>query len=145
MQEHANGADNYSRSAIKRKLIGQVQVIMTVEDPERWIEKGKPATYAGALLELLWPQSRGIDKTTGMLELQPWPISMAMNPRMLRAIRFYAMPAILRSVHVVPDDGNGYYVNNYVDWDTYNTVYDDTFLTDGVDKAKRYKRVHCGG
>ena len=118
---------------------------MTVEDPERWTEKGKPAMYAGALLELLWLRSRGIDKTTGMLELQPWLISTAINPRMLRAIRFYAMLAILQSVHVVPDDRNGYYVNNYVDWDTYNTVYDDTFFTDGVDKARRYKRVYCGG
>ena len=59
---------------------------------------------------------------------------------MLGAIRFYDMAAILQSVHVVPDGGTGYYVNNYADWDTYNTVYDDNFLTDGAKKAKQYQR-----
>ncbi|MCJ1466077.1 hypothetical protein MMC07_004696 [Pseudocyphellaria aurata] len=101
VQEHENEADKYSASSIKGKQIGQLQVIVT---------------------------GKGINKTTGMLELQSWHKSTTTNPRTLGAIKFYDMTAILRSVHVVPDDKNGYYVNNYADWDTYNTVYDDTFL-----------------
>ena len=140
MQEHANKSEEYSCSSIQGKLIGQVQVIVTVQDPHKLNKKYKPVTYCGALLELLRPRSKGIDKTTGMLELQPWRNPTTTNLRMRGAIRFYDMSAILRSVHVVPDDGTRYYVNNYADWDTYNTVYDDNFFIDGVKKAKQYQR-----
>ena len=140
VQEHANESDEYSRSSINGKLVSQVQVVITIQDLDRRTMQNGPVTYCGALIKLLRPWSKGIDKTTGMLELQPWRSSTANHPRVLGAIRFYEMSAILRSVHVVPDDGTGYYVNNYVDWDTYNTIYADTFFTDGVQKARQYKR-----
>ncbi|MCJ1470749.1 hypothetical protein MMC07_009396 [Pseudocyphellaria aurata] len=128
VQEHENEADEYSASSIKGKRIGQLQVIVTVQDPYETAKQHRQVTYCGALLKLLRPRGKGINKTTGMLELQSWHKSTTTNPRTLGTIRFYDMTAILRSVHVVLDNGNGYYVNNYADWDTYNTVYDDTFL-----------------
>ena len=96
-------------------------------------------------MKLLRLQSRDIEKIINILELQPWSISTAINPRMLEAIKFYDKLPILQNVHVVLDNGNGYYVNNYVNWNTYNTVYDDIFFTNRVNKARRYKRVCSGG
>ena len=48
------------------------------------------------------------------------------------------MSTILRSAHIIPTDNTGiYYVNNYVDWDQYNTIFDPDFLTNGIRDADR--------
>ena len=132
MQKHANGSGEYSCLWINGKLVDQVQVVITIQDQNRKIMQNRSVIYCKALIKLLQLQSKSIDKTTGIFELQLWPNSTADYPRVLGAIRFYEMFAILQSVHVVPDNGTGYYVYNYVNWDTYNTVYNDIFFTDGV-------------
>ena len=96
--------------------------------------------YCRALLELLRLQSKNIDKITDIFELQSWQNPTTTNLRMLGAIKFYDMSAILQSVHIVLDDGTRYYMNNYTDWDTYNTVYNDNFFINKVKKAKQYQR-----
>lgn len=73
-----------------------------------------------------------------MLELQLWQNATTTHLKMLGAIRFYDMSIILQSVHVVLDNRTRYYVNNYANWDMYNTVYDDNFFINGVKKAKQY-------
>ena len=115
---------------------------MTVQDLYRVDEQNKLIRYCRALLELLRPRSKGIDQTTGMLELEPWKNAPTAHPRMLGAIRFYGMSAILQSVHLVPDNGEGYYVNNYVDWDTYNIIYDDSFLENETRRAMQYEKSY---
>jgi hypothetical protein len=48
------------------------------------------------------------------------------------------MSTILRSAHIIPTDNLGvYYVNNYVDWDQYNIIFDPEFLTNGIRDADR--------
>ena len=48
------------------------------------------------------------------------------------------MSTILRSAHIIPTDNTGvYYVNNYIDWDQYNTISDLDFLTNGIRDADR--------
>ena len=45
---------------------------------------------------------------------------------------------ILRSAYVIPLGNDGtYYINNYVDWDQYNTIFDPEFLANGIRKADR--------
>ena len=77
-----------------------------------------------------------------MLELEPWKNAPTAHPKMLRTIWFYEMSAILQNIYLVPDNGKGYYVNNYADWNTYNTVYDDSFLKDKTRKAMQYKKSY---
>ena len=45
---------------------------------------------------------------------------------------------ILRSAHVIPSGNVGiYYINNYVDWDQYNTIFDPEFLANSIREADR--------
>ena len=88
---------------------------MTVQDPYHVDKQNKSIKYCRALLELLQPWSKGIDQTTGMLELGLWKNAPTAHPKMLGAIQCYGMFAILQSMHLVPDNGEKYYVNNYVD------------------------------
>ena len=130
-------------NAIDGKLLGQLHVIATVQDPERTDDKNKPVRYCGALLKLPRPRNKGIpNEILGMMELQPWTEGRAKTPRMLGSMRFYDVSLILRSVHVVPDGKDGCYINNYGDWDTYNTIYDADFLENGARRANKYRRTH---
>jgi hypothetical protein len=37
---------------------------------------------------------------------------------------------------VIPSGNDGtYYINNYVDWDQYNTIFDPEFLVNGIREA----------
>ena len=52
------------------------------------------------------------------------------------------MSIILRSAYVVPiglQDGT-YYINNYIDWDIYNIIYDPDFFSQGMRAAYDYGR-----
>ena len=77
-----------------------------------------------------------------MLELEPWKNAPTTYPRMLGVIQFYGMSAILQNVHLVLDDREKYYVNNYFNWDTYNTVYDNSFLENKTRRAMQYKKSY---
>ena len=40
--------------------------------------------------------------------------------------------------NIIPTNNIGlYYINNYVDWDQYNTIFDLEFLTNGIRDADR--------
>jgi hypothetical protein len=45
----------------------------------------------------------------------------------------YSLENVIRSVHVIPTSAEheSFYVNNYIDWDHYNTLYDPDFLRNG--------------
>ncbi len=51
---------------------------------------------------------------------------IAKNPRNLCAHQIIEILSILRSAHVVPRDQDKvvFYVNNYIDWDQFNQLYD---------------------
>ena len=65
--------------------------------------------------------------------------------------RFYVMENVLRTgAHLIPtksrtevEDGRVvFYVNNYVDWEQYNTLYDADFVKTGRRLADRwYKKL----
>ena len=48
------------------------------------------------------------------------------------------MSMILWSAHVIPSDNDGtYYINDYVDWNQYNTIFDLEFLANSIREADR--------
>ncbi len=141
--EKSSSGRQQGPSVMEGKMVGQLQLIVTVVDPERKDESGNCLRYTGALIELLrFGNSGAVDHHHGMVEVETWHASDARNPRNIGARRFYQMSTILRSAHVVPTglrDGT-YYINNYIDWDTYNTIYDPDFFSQGMRAACDYGR-----
>ena len=45
-------------------------------------------------------------------------------------------------MYLILDIEKRYYVNNYIDWDTYNTIYDDNFLKDKTRRVMQYKKSY---
>ncbi len=108
-------------------MIGRLLLIVTVADPQRLNRKGTPMVYTGAFVEIYNQRSRGlVYETHGMVELEKYPISRAENPLNLDSQRFYKISEVLQSAHVVLRDteGNTFYLNNYINWDQFNQLYD---------------------
>ncbi len=110
------------------RVIGHLESILTIYDHHRLSEKGK------CLVNLHRTKNSGqVDETHGMFEVEPILTGASKRPRLLSAYRFFEMHDILRSAHIVPTGRDDtYYVNNFVDWDQYNTIYDPDFIAKGV-------------
>ena len=116
---------------------------MTVIDPKRFTAKGKPITYIGAFVKLYKWRNRGqVYEIYGMVELDKWHASTAENPRNLGAHRIIEVSLVLRSAHVVPRDQDRmvFYVNNYIDWDQFNQLYDADWFNKGIRNADAVAR-----
>ena len=118
-------------------------MIVTVADPERFTAKGKPITYTGAFVELYKWRNRGqVHEIHEMVELDKWHASTAENPCNLGAHRIIEVSLVLRSAHVVPRDQDRmvFYVNNYIDWDQFNQLYDADWFNKGIWNADAVAR-----
>ncbi len=104
------------RTLLGGRLIGQLQLIVTVLDIKRLDKYGVYMQYTGAIVELLQPLNhRLLYPTHGMVEVKRWP---CLNRQVLKNGHFYLMPFILQSAHVIPATTshlNLYYINNYID------------------------------
>jgi hypothetical protein len=77
-----------------------------------------------------------------MVEVEDWLQVHTQNPCNIDHQCFFYMSTILRSAHIIPTNNIGlYYVNNYVDWDQYNTIFDPDFLTNGIRDAENCDRI----
>ena len=100
---------------------------MSVADPERFTPKGKPITYTGVFVELYnWKNSGQVHEIHGMIKLEKMRASTAENLCNLGAYRIIEISSVLRSAHVVSRDQDKFvfYVNNYINWDQFNQLYD---------------------
>ena len=73
-----------------------------------------------------------------MIEVEEWPQPTVRTPRTLVGRRFYELTNIIRSAHLIPGRCNGkdmFYVNNYIDFDQFNTLYDPGFEEKGTHAA----------
>ena len=143
VQEHSSSGD----SALEGRRVGQIQAIVSVLDYATRNANGTPARYTGAFIDLLHLKNSGKpNKVHGMIEVEDWPVPRAKNPRMLGHRCFFEMSTILRSAHIIPSGTPGmYYINHYVDWDQYNTIYDSDFFANGIREAdvieKQYSKL----
>jgi hypothetical protein len=101
--------------------------------------KNVPVQYTGVLIELLRLRDNGrVHDVHGMVEVEDWPQVRSQNPHNIGHRCFFDMSTILRSAHIIPTGTTGlYYVNNYVDWDHYNIIFDPEFLVNGIRDADR--------
>ena len=68
-----------------------------------------------------------------MVEVENWLQIRTQNPRNIGHRYFFDMSIILQSAYIIPTNTTGlYYVNNYVDWDYYNTIFDLEFLANSI-------------
>ena len=108
---------------------------MTVADLERFTAKGKPITYTGAFVKLYKQRNRRqVYEIHGMVELNKWHALTAENPRNLGAHRIIEVSSILRNAHVVLRDQDRmvFYVNNYIDQNQFNQLYDTDWFNKGI-------------
>ncbi len=100
-------------------------------DPERFTLKGKPVTYIGAFVELYNWKNRGqVHEIYGMIKLEKMCASIAENLRNFGAHQIIEISSVLYSAHVVPRDQDKvvFYVNNYIDWDQFNQLYNPDWM-----------------
>ncbi len=130
-----------SFDALNDKLIKQIQVILTIENSRKIINQTKSNIYIEILLNLMQSRNKDIsNEIFDMIELQSWFKKTFKNLRKLDVKRFYDMSSILRNVHVISNERNKYYVNNYINWNMYNIVYDNDFVRKNKIKINVYKK-----
>jgi hypothetical protein len=108
---------------------------------------GTLAQYTGAFIDLLrLKNSSKPNKVHGIVEVEDWLVLGAKNPRKLGHRCFFEISTILRSAHIIPLGTSGmYYINHYVNWDQYNTIYDSDFFANSIQEAdvieKQYSKL----
>ncbi len=72
-----------------------------------------------------------------MIELEKMRTSIAKNPRNLSAHRIFEISLILRSAHVVSRDQDKvvFYVNNYINCDQFNQLYNPDWMEKSIRNA----------
>ena len=83
--------------------------------------------YTRAFVEIYNRRSRGlVHEIYKIVELEKYLISRAKNSLNFNSQRFYRKSEVLQSAHVILRDteGNTFYLNNYIDWDQFNQLYD---------------------
>lgn len=147
VQEHLRDSNSqYVESrpdVVGGRLLGRLQLIVTVLDPTRQNTKEKPLRYTGALVELFkWRNKGRIHETHGMFEVEKWPANTSVKPRDLGPLRFYDIPTILHCAHLIPANPaqSFFYVNNWVNWEAYNTIYDPDFEEKNLSAAKKWAK-----
>ena len=85
-----------------------------------------------------------IDPVHGMVEMERWPPSKAIKTRDSGPRRFYSLTSVVRSAHVIPGFGDTSqieYINNPIDWDQYNTIYDPDFVNSDIHQASKLGKL----
>ncbi len=81
-----------------------------------------------------------------MIKIKHWFKDNIKNSRSLEASQFFYLHTILKSVHVVSvnnifsksNKNKFFYINNFNDWDSYNSIYEKNFLHKEIRVIKYY-------
>lgn len=124
--------DRRRAPSLEGRLPAELQVVITVLDRGRLDTYNQPMRYTGALVDLFRLRDQGRHHAVhGMIEVER--IARDTSVRRHHTLghrRFYRMDLIDRSAHIVPagrDKPGMYYINPYIDWGQYNSVYDRDF------------------
>ena len=132
VQEYAENDQENSDivEALNDKLMKQLQIIITVHDSLHQDDNEKSVQYSRTLIELLKLKNNEVlDALHDMIEVEQWSKNTVKKSRYLECWRFYNMSIILRSAHLISIESKKFfYVNNYIDWDTFNILYEENFL-----------------
>jgi hypothetical protein len=135
---------------IQGRMIGKSIMFITVMDVEvecGQVLGGEAPRYYGAVLNMMRLRNKGrANAIHGMIEVEDFPDHTA--PGRNGKIRCYDIQTVHRSVHAVPaglDDNNDnkklWYVNNFIDWDSYNTLFNSDWREENKREVTKVKRV----
>jgi hypothetical protein len=142
-------------SMLGGRRLGELLLIISVQDPDRWRvvtddggeSRTKPVVYTGAFIDRLQIMKNSQPHDIhGMIEAQLCSCRRSQTEKCWSAKKrnlgcryFYALENVVRSAHVIPatPEHETFYVNNYIDWDQYNTLYDPEFLQKGKRLAQQ--------
>ena len=111
---------------------------MTVADPEQFTAKSKTIIYTGVFVELYNWKNRGqVHEIHRMVEFDKCHTSIIENLCNLDTHCIIKVFLVLRSPNVVLRDQDRmvFYVNNYIDWDQFNQLYDADWFNKGIQNA----------
>jgi hypothetical protein len=76
----------------------------------------------------------------GMIEVTPPLVPTTMRPHKLKGRWFYSLNELLRSAHLIPTTTGSFYINNYIDWDQYQVLYEDDWEAQGIKRATNFEQ-----
>ena len=128
-------------------LVSQLQIILSVKD-SFWIDdKNKSVEYTDTLIKLFQPLNKDhAHSVHEIIELCDWSELLFKNSQFIEDQQSHAMSTILWSIYVVSasvsetstDKSHKYYLNNFIDWDLYNSIYEKNFLDHDIKTALFY-------
>ncbi len=138
VQEYAENDQENSDivEALNDKLMKQLQIIITVHDSLHQDDNEKSVQYSRTLIELLKLKNNEVlNALHDMIEVEQWLKNTVKKSWYLECQQFYNMSTILRSAHLISTESKKFfYVNNYINWDTFNILYEESFLKKKVQK-----------
>ncbi len=132
---------------LNNRLSDQLRLILFIIDSLRWDNKNNELRHNDVLIELLKLRNKRTQHAVHeMIEIEHWSKDNVKNSRSLKVSRFFYLHTILRSVHVVSannissesNKNKFFYINNFSDWNSYNSIYEKNFLHKETRVAKYY-------
>jgi hypothetical protein len=134
------------------QLVGQIRALVKVIDIYNQVDTPRQLlpSYCAALVDVYPLKNKGVPHPVhGMIEVHSAPIPTIERPRVLKGRRFYPLQSVLRSAHVVPASlelepcvSDVFYINNYIDWDQYQVLYEDDWEEKGYQRARKVRKQH---
>jgi len=129
------------------QLSDQLQLILFIIDSLRQDNKSNELRHNDVLIELLKSCNEKTQHAVHeMIEIKHWSKDNVKNSRLLKASQFFHLHTILKSVHVISANNSRselnknkfFYINNFNDWDSYNSIYEKNFLHKEMRVAEYY-------
>ena len=147
MQDRTKSTKNI-KETLQKKLFDKLLFIISIVNFERSIsqtnarKKKKYKKYTKVLIELLRFRAKEVShEVHDIIEVDLYSFKKSKIQRQLKFRRVFEIIDILKNVHIILDSmiSNKHnfisYINNYVDWDLYNTLYNMNFMK----KSKKIK------
>ncbi len=128
------------------RCVEQVQIIIIMLNHQQLNFKKWSQRYTKMLFKLKrWINREATHSVHDMHEVKNFSSNTSQNSRLLNSCHFYDLSYIIRNAHLVFANQMciRFYINNFIDWNQYNTVYDLNFMTSNkqiIDKWKKQKR-----
>ena len=140
MQNRTKSTENIKKT-LQKKLSDKLLFIISIVNFKRSIsqanarKKKRYKKYIEVLIELFRFKVKEIfHEVHDMIEVDFYSFKKLKTQRQLKFRRVFEMIDILKSVHIIFDlmisNKHNFisYINNYVDWDSYNILYDMNFM-----------------
>ena len=145
IQEHES--DNLMRSdesySWNERMMSRLNLILTIKDSRNFRDNFDSTKYIETLISLLRMRNKAqINSIHDMMKVKKWHQTIEINRRFLKNRRFYVLSSLIRNAHVISrtkniDDID--YINNMIDWNQFQKLYDKDYMNNDMKFAKQYK------